>query len=83
MSIISEAMPHLAEMAERGATLSIAEAAEIVEVKPATVRSYIFVGRRGHHLQAYRLGSRGRLRTTAAALLRFLEATATQGGGDG
>lgn len=78
MSVITEAMPDLVALAEHGARLSIREAAEHAGVKSGTMRSYVFVGRRGHHLEAYRLGGRGHLRTTARALLRFLEATAIE-----
>ena len=51
MSIIEEAMPDLAEMARRGGPLWIREAAKIAGVKPRTVRSWIFTGKRGHFLE--------------------------------
>lgn len=73
MSIIAEAMPELAEMARRGGPLWIREAAKVAGVKPRTVRSWIFSGKRGRFLVAYRCG--GTLATTAGELLRFLEET--------
>ena len=77
-SIISEALPELVELAARGATLSIPEASKLADVAPRTTRSWIFCGKGGRYLRAYRFGTHGRLRTSARELLEFLEHTAVE-----
>ena len=49
MSIIEEAFPALVELARLGGSMSIPEAAEVdgLNVKPRTVRSWIYAGRGG------------------------------------